>query len=122
VILSQVIRGFAAALPATGPIETAELARACRAGSDAAVRAVRHPVEGTMLTVAGAAAAAAEENARGTVAELLRALVQGAEEALSRTPAELEVLRDAGVVDAGGAGLAAVLRAVVAEAGAGSAG
>ncbi len=121
VILSQIVRGFSAALPATGGIDAVALARACRAGSDAAGRAVRNPVEGTMLTVARAAAAEAEQSANGTVTELLQALVRGAEDALARTPGRLDVLRDAGVVDAGGAGLVEALRAVAAEAGAGPA-
>ncbi len=117
VILSQVVRGVSAALPTEGPIDAAALARACRAGSDAAVRAVRNPAEGTMLTVARAAADAAEASADGTVSQLLRAVVRGAENALARTPAQLDVLSETGVVDAGGAGLAEILRAVAAEAG-----
>src|SRR5712692_4829468 len=60
VILSQLVRGFAAVLPAEGPLVAAAIARACRAGSDAAMRAVRNPVEGTMLTVFRAATEAAE--------------------------------------------------------------
>src|SRR5438105_3425184 len=60
VILSQIVRGLSAALPAAGPIDAGTLVRACRAGSDAAARAVHSPVEGTMLTVARAAADEAE--------------------------------------------------------------
>ena len=119
VILSQIVRGVTAALPAAGPLDAAALARACRAGSDAAARAVRSPVEGTMLTVARAAAEEAEASAGGTVPELLAAIVRGAEEGLARTPDRLAVLSETGVVDAGGAGLVEVVRAVAAEAGEG---
>jgi len=122
VILSQIVRGVSAALPAAGPIDAGALARACRAGSDAAARAVRTPVEGTMLTVARAAAEAAEASTGGTVAELLAAIVRGAEEGLARKPDRLDVLAEIGVVDAGGAGLVEVVRAVAADAAASVAG
>ena len=122
VILSQIVRGVSSALPAAGPIDAGALARACRAGSDAAARAVRTPVEGTMLTVARAAAEAAEASTGGTVAELLAAIVRGAEEGLARTPDRLDVLAEVGVVDAGGAGLVEVVRAVAADAAASVAG
>jgi dihydroxyacetone kinase-like predicted kinase len=116
VILSQIVRGVSAALPATGPIDAGALARACRAGSDAATRAVHSPVEGTMLTVARAAADEAEASSGGTVAVLLAAIVRGAEEGLTRTTDRLDALGEAGVIDAGGAGLVEAVRAVAAEA------
>ncbi len=122
VILSQIVRGLSAALPAAGPIDAGALARACRAGSDAAARAVHSPVEGTMLTVARAAADEAAAGTGGSVAELLAAIVRGAEQGLARTSARLVVLGEAGVVDAGGAGLVEAVRAVAAEAAASVAG
>ena len=71
-----------------------------------------HPVEGTVLTVASAAADAASgtEGDCGTVA---RAAYEGARAALAATPGQLAVLERAGVVDAGGRGLVAVLGALV---------
>ena len=122
VILSQIVRGVSAALPGTGPIDAGALARACRAGSDAAARAVHSPVEGTMLTVARAAADEAEASAGGTVAELLAAIVRGAEQGLARTSDRLHALSETGVVDAGGAGLVEAVRAVAADAAASVAG
>jgi 2'-5' RNA ligase len=119
VILSQIVRGVTEALPAAGPVDAAALALACRAGSDSAARAVRSPVDGTMLTVARASADVGEASAGGTARELLAAIVRGAEEGLARTPDRLDVLSETGVVDAGGAGLVEVVRAVAAEAGAG---
>src|SRR5205807_3196597 len=107
VILSQIVRGAAEALGEADEIDAATVARALRAASDAAYRAVRRPVEGTMLTVVRSLAEEAEERARPDlpVEELLRALVVRGERSVLRTKELLDVLRDAGVVDAGGAGL-----------------
>src|SRR5205807_9890068 len=107
VILSQIVRGFADVAVANGPMTAELLSRAFRSASDAAYRAVRQPVEGTMLTVIREMAEAAEANATGVSGpvELLRAVLEGGEAALARTPELLQVLADAGVVDAGGAGL-----------------
>ena len=114
VILSQVVRGFAEAVVASGDAPVPLLARAFRAASDAAYRAVREPVEGTMLTVVREMAEEAEERAQddATVAALLRAVVERGESALARTPELLDVLRNAGVVDAGGSGLVEIVRGV----------
>jgi fatty acid kinase len=92
------------------------LARAFRGASDAAYRAVRRPVEGTMLTVIREMAEEAEARAKDlpTVPELLQAVVRRGEDALSRTPQMLDVLREAGVVDAGGAGLVEIVRGIAA--------
>jgi DAK2 domain fusion protein YloV len=115
VILSQIVRGAAEVLGATGSVDAAELARALRGASDAAYRAVRRPVEGTMLTVVREMAEEAEERAAGaSVEELLRAVVRRGEDAVARTPELLDVLREAGVVDAGGAGLLEIVRGVAA--------
>jgi DAK2 domain fusion protein YloV len=116
VILSQIVRGFAEVIGGAETINSPTLARAFRAASDAAYRAVREPVEGTMLTVIRELAEEAEARATPElpVGELLRALVQRGEEALARTPQYLEVLRDAGVVDAGGAGLLELVRGLTA--------
>jgi DAK2 domain fusion protein YloV len=112
VILSQIVRGFAEVLGQAGAIDSPTLARAFRSASDAAYRAVRKPVEGTMLTVIRELAEEAEAQASPElpVGELLRAVVRRGEDALARTPQYLEILREAGVVDAGGAGLLELVR------------
>jgi DAK2 domain fusion protein YloV len=101
VILSQIIRGAAEALAAD-----ATLAETFRSASDAAYRAVRKPVEGTMLSVIRELAEEAE--AGGDLAQIVRR----GEEAVARTPEQLAVLREAGVVDAGGAGLLELVRGI----------
>jgi hypothetical protein len=112
VILSQIVRGFAEVIGVAETIDSPTLARAFRAASDAAYRAVREPVEGTMLTVIRELAEEAEARATPElpVGELLRALVRRGEDVLARTPQYLDVLRDAGVVDAGAPGLLELLR------------
>ena len=112
VILSQIVRGFAEVLGGASTIDSPTLARAFRSASDAAYRAVRKPVEGTMLTVIRELAEEAEARASPDlpVGDLLRALVRHGEDALARTPQQLAILRDAGVVDAGGAGLLELVR------------
>jgi DAK2 domain fusion protein YloV len=117
VILSQIVRGVADVLAeSTNGIDSALTARALRGASDAAYRAVRRPVEGTMLSVIRELAEEAERRAQGPEAlgELLVELVRHGEEAVARTPEQLDVLREAGVVDAGGAGLVEVLRGLAA--------
>ncbi len=116
VILSQIVRGFAEVLGQAGAIDAPTLARAFRSASDAAYRAVRKPVEGTMLTVIRELAEEAEAQASVDlpVGDLLRALVHRGEETLARTPQYLEILREAGVVDAGGAGLLELVRGLAA--------
>ncbi|WP_100809189.1 DAK2 domain-containing protein [Streptomyces malaysiensis] len=113
-ILAQLLRGMADVL-AAGPVEgnpgTGEaegLRRALRRAVDLAYLAVAHPVEGTVLTVAVAAAEGAER-ATGDVATVARAAYEGARAALQATPGQLDVLARAGVVDAGGYGLVTVL-------------
>jgi DAK2 domain fusion protein YloV len=118
VILSQIVRGAAEVLGAAETIDSATVAGAFRAASDEAYRAVRKPVEGTMLTVIRELADAAEETAGREVepAELLTSLVERGEEAVAHTPELLDVLREAGVVDAGGAGLVELVRGLAATA------
>lgn len=106
VILSQYVRGAAEALAA----DPTDHARALRSASEAAYASVREPVEGTILTVARGLA----DGAEATDGDLLGGALAGGEEALARTPEQLAVLREAGVVDAGGAGLLEAFRGVVA--------
>ena len=114
VIFSQIRRGAAETLAAEVEIAEDVLVRAFRAASDAAYRAVRQPVEGTMLSVIREMAEEAEARPanRGGVAALLEQIVQRGEEAVARTREQLDVLREAGVVDAGGAGLLEIVRGV----------
>src|SRR3954470_17727159 len=113
VILSQIIRGAADVLGQADTIDTDAVAQAFRGASDEAYRAVREPVEGTILTVIRALAEAAERRAESPP-ELLSSLVARGEEAVAKTPEQLTVLREAGVVDAGGAGLLELVRGVAA--------
>jgi DAK2 domain fusion protein YloV len=112
VIFSQIVRGFADVLGERDPIDEPMIARAFRSASDAAYRAVRRPVEGTMLTVIREMAEAAESpEARDLERlDLLALIIARGEESLARTPELLAVLKEAGVVDAGGAGLLEIIR------------
>ncbi|MFJ3879757.1 DAK2 domain-containing protein [Streptomyces sp. NPDC090077] len=121
-ILAQLLRGVADVLGAedADPADPAGgapgplLARALTRAAEEAYRAVAHPVEGTMLTVAGAAAraGAAAGTAAATAADVARAAYDGARAALAETTGQLPALGKAGVVDAGGCGLVAVLGAL----------
>ncbi|WP_030866185.1 DAK2 domain-containing protein [Streptomyces sp. NRRL S-37] len=114
-ILAQLLRGMAQVLAGDGAPAHADgqgLRTALRHAADSARQAVAHPVEGTVLTVASAAADAAGR-AEGDCGAVARAAHEGARAALAETPARLAVLRRAGVVDAGGRGLVAVLAALV---------
>ncbi|MBL1068401.1 DAK2 domain-containing protein [Streptomyces sp. 7-21] len=113
-ILAQLLRGLAAELARhPEPAPAGALAAALGAAARAAYEGVAHPVEGTMLTVARAAAGAARTvPAAAGAARAVSAAAAAAREALARTPAQLSVLAEAGVVDAGGAGLVAVLDAL----------
>jgi DAK2 domain fusion protein YloV len=108
VILSQILRGMAATLSEMQEARAGatKVAEALKRASNAAYEAVLKPVEGTILTVvretADAATAAAEKGA--SLAAMLREARTAGRDALARTPEMLPVLKDAGVVDAGGAG------------------
>jgi DAK2 domain fusion protein YloV len=116
VILSQMLGAIAHRITVATPEErhARVLAEAIEQATDAAYDAVGVPVEGTMLTVARAAAEAANAQARSPSAragEVLAAAAQSAREALARTPEQLAVLAEAGVVDAGGRGICVILDA-----------
>jgi fatty acid kinase len=101
VILSQIIRGATDSLAVSD-----DLAKAFRSASDAAYRAVKKPVEGTMLTAIRAMADAAERKAD------LAAIIAVGDETVAKTREMLPVLKEAGVVDAGAAGLVEIVRGV----------
>ncbi|MCO8271971.1 DAK2 domain-containing protein [Actinoplanes sp. TRM 88003] len=113
VIVSQILRGMADSVAATAAVRGAELARALRSASEAAYAAVARPVEGTVLTVAAAAADAASRLKSDDLIAVARAAARAAAEALARTPQQLPALARAGVVDAGGRGLVVLLEALV---------
>jgi DAK2 domain fusion protein YloV len=108
VILCQILRGISGTFAPYPSVGAHEAAVALAAGSAAARAGVMHPVEGTMLTVAADAAAAAmriDETGEGGLLEVFEAAREAALSSLWRTPELLPVLAQAGVVDAGGAGL-----------------
>lgn len=113
VIISQVLRGFADAIPdSTAECDGAGLLAALAAASDRARAAVAEPVPGTMLSVVAAAARAAQGH--DELAEVAAAAAAGAARALEDTPRQLPALAEAGVVDAGGLGVVVLLDALVA--------
>lgn len=106
VILSQMLRGFAHGVRHREAIDTFQLSLAMREAVATARAALSKPVEGTIISVAGAAA---DEAYRLGVREpdfyrLANAVLRVANDALDRTPEQLPALKEAGVVDAGGAG------------------
>jgi uncharacterized protein len=117
VILSQLVRGAVEALGDEGEMDASAVARALRGASDAGYAAVRNPQEGTMLTVARELAEKAEALAPSDppLTEALAELVAHGERALAATTDQLDVLREAGVVDAGGAGVLEILRGIAAH-------
>ncbi|HMC51131.1 MAG TPA: DAK2 domain-containing protein, partial [Acidimicrobiales bacterium] len=118
VILSQIMRGLADTFERVDQANAVALIEALGSASERAYEAVMRPVEGTILTVARAAAEAAARAGiqEASVVDVLDAARKGAAEALERTPELLPVLRQAGVVDAGGAGLLLLLDSFLAVA------
>ena len=109
VILSQVFKGLAMQLEGRPDLSAFDLAHALGRARALAYKAVGQPVEGTMLTVIGATVGPSETAAEGGVLNVVEAACEAAREAVAMTPAQLQVLRDAGVVDAGGQGLLVIL-------------
>ncbi len=116
VILSQIFRGFGNAVQGRAELTPGELAAAFEEAANAAYRAVIKPTEGTILSVAreaGRAATLAAQEPGATVAGVIEAAAAGARAAVERTPSQLSVLREAGVVDAGGYGLQVMLEGML---------
>jgi uncharacterized protein len=111
VILSQILRGFAQGAAQRAHLDASGVALAITEGSAVAYRAVMKPTEGTILTVVRDAASAAADAAAATddIRVVLDRVVTEAHAAVERTTDQLQVLRDANVVDAGGFGLAVIL-------------
>ena len=115
VILSQMLRGFAHSVRHRETIDTFQLSLAMREAVGQARAALTRPVEGTIISVAGAAA---DEAYRQAVREpdfyrLAHAVLRAANDALERTPEQLPALKEAGVVDSGGAGFCYFLEGVL---------
>jgi len=111
VILSQLFRGFANSLKGKAEINTMDLAKAFKSASETAYKAVMKPTEGTILTVAKGCADYALELAdkEKDVLVFMEKVINKGNEVLNKTPDMLPVLKQAGVVDAGGKGLMVVL-------------
>ncbi|NLJ72097.1 MAG: DAK2 domain-containing protein [Syntrophomonadaceae bacterium] len=107
VIMSQVFRGIAKVLDGKDVANAEDIASALKAGSDTAYKAVMKPVEGTILTVVREVAKACEEEAakQTDIVACLLVAIQRGYDTLEKTPLMLPVLKEAGVVDAGGQGL-----------------
>lgn len=111
VILSQLFRGFANGLKDKGSVNTVDLANAFKLASDTAYKAVMKPTEGTILTVARGCAEYALKIAKedDDVIKFMHKVIEYGNYVLNKTPEMLPVLKQAGVVDAGGKGLICVL-------------
>jgi uncharacterized protein len=116
VILSQIFRGFGNAVQQKSELEPAELAEAFEEAANAAYRAVIKPTEGTILSVAreaGRSAVAAAQEPGATATSVIKAASAGARTAVEKTPSQLRILHEAGVVDAGGYGLQIMLEGML---------
>jgi DegV family protein with EDD domain len=114
-MLAHVLMGFAEALGDRAQATTGQIAAGLRRGADRLYESLDDPREGTILTVAREAAAAAERAAieSADLAEFMTRLLVEAEEALARTPELMAMLKEAGVVDAGGKGFVRMIEGVV---------
>lgn len=115
VILSQVFRGVARVLEEKEQADALDLASALKSGSETAYKAVMKPVEGTMLTVIRETAEACEKAARqdSDVVATLLAGIKAGYATLEKTPDMLPILKEAGVVDAGGQGFLLFLKGLL---------
>jgi len=112
VILSQILRGLAQGLAEKEILTAVDLVNALQQSSVMAYQGISSPVEGTILTVMREVAEAAQAQASGgsdDIVAVMEVAVDAANESVAKTPYLLEVLREAGVVDAGGQGLYTIL-------------
>ena len=111
VISSQLFRGFYKGLAGLDEVNTVQLAAAFKSVNDTAYKAVMKPTEGTILTVSRETAEYAVKVAAETedICEFAKKVVAHAKATLDKTPDMLPVLKQAGVVDAGGLGLCVIL-------------
>ena len=112
VILSQILRGLAQGIAGKESLTGADFASALQEASVMAYKGLSNPVEGTILTVTKDAAAAARklvEEGDPDLTEVFEIIVQAANESVANTPALLPILKESGVVDAGGQGFYTIL-------------
>jgi hypothetical protein len=112
VILSQIWRGLAQYLNEKDELDGSDLANALQEASSMAYKGLSNPVEGTILTVIREASAAAKkqtDNGNNDLISVMEATVSAANESVANTPSLLPVLKESGVVDAGGQGLYTIL-------------
>jgi DegV family protein with EDD domain len=114
-MLAHFLLGFSEGIGDRMTADTREVAAAIRRGADQLYASLDDPREGTILTVAREAAAAAERASleTGDIVEFMRIMLREGEEALAHTPDLMAALREAGVVDAGGLGFVRMLEGVV---------
>lgn len=120
VITSQLMRGFSRYLDGVEQISPVQFAKALKSGADMAYKAVMRPKEGTILTVARVIAEEAIKQAEAepeNYEALMNTILQAGENILNKTPEMLPVLKEAGVVDAGGYGLLRIYRGYAAAMG-----
>ena len=110
VILSQFFQGIAKGLEGVNEADAKALSIAFKSGVESAYKAVVKPTEGTILTVMREATQKASEKEASTPNEFLDTFIEAAEESLLHTPDLLPVLKKAGVVDSGGAGLVYIIK------------
>ncbi len=116
VILSQIMKGFALGFTGKESFGISEMVDALRQASIAAYESMSKPREGTMLTVIKDVATAVEKGVvqnDGNLVALMETAVEEAKNSVARTPQLLDVLRDAGVVDAGGQGVYVILEGIL---------
>jgi dihydroxyacetone kinase-like predicted kinase len=115
VILSQIWRGLAKGLKGKETFDAADLAHALQAAADTAYSGVMKPVEGTILTVIREGASEAADAAKKSrdLRFLLERVLERCKQALERTPDQLAILKQAGVVDSGGQGLVYILEGML---------
>lgn len=109
VILSQLFAGIADGLKGLETASISDIENACKLGVARAYGSVITPTEGTILTVAKESANAINEKEFNCLEEILECGIKEAKKALEKTPEQLEVLKQAGVVDSGGAGLVYII-------------
>lgn len=116
VVLSQILKGMTEVIGENDAVDVGVMASALSRGSEVAYRAVMKPVEGTILTVVREASEEGVRSKDGLAGldEWFTTVVLKAREALDHTPELLPVLKDAGVVDAGGRGLLAIFEGILA--------
>ena len=108
VILSQFLKGFSDALAGKESLGADDLPLAFKLASEAAYKSVGDPVEGTMLTVMRMASEAVQDSPRD-ILSIWETAFQASQDALARTPEQLPVLQEAGVVDSGGLGVVVLI-------------